>query len=262
MTASLLALAVVLSLGALLWMGSLAIENSSIIDLAWGPLFFAIAAVEHSARRGDPGRCTLVLLLVGAWACRLALHLFVRNGFKHEDRRYAAMRARHGKRWAMVSLSVVFLLQPVLAWVVSLPVQAVMLRPGTPPVGWVDGLAALLVVVGTVVETTADVQLARFRSSGDSGVLDAGLWRYSRHPNYFGDFIVWWGFGAFGVAAGSPWTIVGPLLMSYLLLRVSGVTLLEKTIVSRRPDYATYQQRTNAFFPGRPKRARPEPSNG
>lgn len=114
-----------------------------------------------------------------------------------------------------------------------------------------------------MVEATADIQLARFRSSGRrGGVLDSGLWRYSRHPNYFGDFLTWWGFGALGVAAGSPWTLAGPVLMTLLLLRVSGVTLLEETIGARRPEYADYQRRTNAFFPGPPKTPHVEARHG
>ena len=247
MTVSLTALGVALACGLGLWLASLALRNSSIVDIAWGPLFFVIGVAAPGA--ADSPRRVLVLVLLGVWALRLALHLLVRNGLRHEDRRYAAMRERHGARWALVSLPFVFLLQPVLAWIVALPIQAVMLRAG-PPSGWLDGVAALLVVAGTLIESAADLQLARFRARGGVGVLDTGLWRYTRHPNYFGDFLVWWGFGAFGVAAGAAETLVGPLVMSYLLLRVSGVTLLEKTIGNRRPDYAAYQRRTNAFFPG------------
>ena len=257
MTVSMTALGVALACGVALWLASLPLRNSSIVDIAWGPLFFVIGVAAPAPAAGP--RRTLVLVLIGAWALRLALHLLVRNGLRHEDRRYAAMRARSGARWALVSLPFVFLLQPTLAWVVALPIQAVALRAG-PPLGWLDGLAALLVVAGTLGESVADLQLARFRARGGGGVLDTGLWRYSRHPNYFGDFVVWWGFGAFGVAAGAPETLVGPLVMSYLLLRVSGVTLLEKTIGSRRPEYAAYQRRTNAFFPG--PRKSDEPSHG
>lgn len=257
MTASLWALGAAVAIGIALWLVSLAIRNSSIVDIAWGPLFLLIGVVARGAADGARGQ--LVLVLLGVWALRLALHLLWRNGVRHEDRRYVTLRERFGARYWLVSLPLVFLLQPTLAWIVALPVQAAVLRPG-PPLGWLDGVATLLVVAGTIVESTADLQLARFRARGSAGVLDNGLWRYSRHPNYFGDFVVWWGFGAFGAAAGAPWALVGPLVMSYLLLRVSGVTLLEKTIGSRRPDYEAYRRRTNAFFPGPPRPT--EPPNG
>ena len=252
MTTSFLALGVALACGVVLWLVSLALRNSSIVDVAWGPLFVVVAAVEWAAADDGGGRRLLVLALLGAWAARLALHLIARGGLAHEDRRYAAMRARAGLRWWITSLPFVFLLQPVLAWFVGAPVQAVMLRAQT-PLGWLDAAGAAIVVLGVGVEATADAQLAGFRRRGGEGVLDTGLWRYSRHPNYFGDFLVWWGLGAFGVAAGAPWTVAGPLVMSFLLLRVSGVTLLEQTIVDRRPAYAAYKRRTNAFFPGRPR---------
>jgi steroid 5-alpha reductase family enzyme len=251
-TLTLVPLCVALAFGVLLWGVSLALRNSSIVDVAWGPLFFLVASVEWAAGHGGGARRPLVFALLGIWATRLALHLTARGGFAHEDRRYAAMRARFGRRWWIASLPIVFLLQPILAWFVGAPVQAVMLREQS-PLGWLDGLGTALVVVGTYLEASADAQLERFRAGGGKGVLDTGLWRYSRHPNYFGDFLVWWGFGAFGVAAGAPLTLAGPLFMSYLLLRVSGVSLLERTMVDRRPEYAMYQRRTNAFFPGRPR---------
>jgi steroid 5-alpha reductase family enzyme len=249
---ALLALGVVTACGVFLWGLSLALRNSAIVDVAWGPFFFLVAAVERALGHGAGLRGTLVLVLLGCWAARLSIHLIARGGFAHEDRRYAAMRARFGQRWWIVSLPVVFLLQPALAWFVGAPVQAALLRPQT-PLGWSDGLGTAVVVVGLSFEAAADAQLSRFRSRAGSGVLDTGLWRYSRHPNYFGDFLVWWGFGLFGFAAGVPWTLAGPLVMSFLLLRVSGVTLLEQTIVDRRPEYAAYQRRTNAFFPGPPR---------
>jgi len=251
-TIAFIALGVAVACGALLWIVSLALRNSSIVDVEWGPFFFVVAAVEWGATRSAGARGLLVLALVGLWAARLAIHLVARGGFAHEDRRYAAMRERGGRRWWIISLPLVFLLQPALAWMIGAPVQAVMLRAQS-PLGWLDALATVIVIVGVCLEASADAQLATFRARGGKGVLDTGLWRYSRHPNYFGDFLVWWGLGLFGVAVGAPWTLAGPVVMSYLLMRVSGVTLLEQTIVDRRPEYAAYQRRTNAFFPGRPR---------
>jgi steroid 5-alpha reductase family enzyme len=154
-------------------------------------------------------------------------------------------------------LPLVFLLQPLLAWVVAAPVIAVMLHAGPPSLGLLDLVATLVCAMGLGIETVADAQLSAFRRDPRhrDQVLDSGLFRYSRHPNYFGEFVVWWGFGLFGLGAGSIFSLVGPALMTLLLLRVSGVTLLESTIATRRPGYARYQATTNAFFPGPPRRA-------
>jgi steroid 5-alpha reductase family enzyme len=174
-------------------------------------------------------------------------------GEPHEDFRYRALRAHHGERFARVSLYTVFLLQAAVQWCVALPLLVSILDPGARPLGALDALGALLASAGIAVEAIADAQLARFRRTRHEpdAVLDRGLWRYTRHPNYFGDFLVWWGF--FALAIGSPhgWlTLPCPLLMSALLLRVSGVPLLEHGLLQRKPQYADYTARTNAFFPG------------
>jgi steroid 5-alpha reductase family enzyme len=149
----------------------------------------------------------------------------------------------------------VFLLQGALAWVISLPLLAAV--AGIMPLALLDGVAAVVVLFGILFESIADAQLAAFKARPDSQgqVMDTGLWRYTRHPNYFGECCVWWGFYLFAVSAGGWWSIVSPLLMTILLLRVSGVTLLEKDIGERRPAYRDYVQRTNAFIPGLPKHA-------
>ena len=122
-------------------------------------------------------------------------------------------------------------------------------------IGWLDVLAIAVFVLGFVFEAGGDYQLAKFKSdAGNRGkLMDAGLWRYTRHPNYFGDFCIWWAFYLFALATGAWWTVLAPVLMSVLLLKVSGVAMLEKTIADRRPEYASYIERTNAFFPGRPR---------
>jgi steroid 5-alpha reductase family enzyme len=141
----------------------------------------------------------------------------------------------------------------VLAWLVAAPLAAAIGAPG--PLGAVDIAGVVLVLFGIVWETIGDAQLARFKADAANArqVMDRGLWRYSRHPNYFGEFCVWWGFFVIALGAGAWWTVLSPLLLSVLLLRVSGVTLLERDIGERRPAYSDYVARTNAFFPGPPK---------
>jgi len=237
-----------------LWLISLVVRDASIVDPFWGPSFVIVTWVAYVAA-DDPGaRGLLVAMLVSVWGVRLGTHLAVRNLGHGEDFRYQAMRRRWGSRFWIVSLATVFLLQAALAWIVSLPVQVAMVDGGTP--GWLAAAGLALWGVGVFFETVGDLQLVGFKRDPASRgkVMDRGLWRYTRHPNYFGDFAAWWGHFLAAIATwGSIWTIVGPIVMSTLLLRVSGVTLLERSIGSRRPGYPEYAARTNAFFPGRRK---------
>ena len=237
-----------------LWLASLALRDSSIVDVFWGPLIAFGVLVAYFVAGGGTPRAQLSLLLVLIWAARLALYLGWRNVGHGEDPRYLAFRQRFGRRYWLISLGYVFLLQASIAWVVVLPLLAAVSAPPT-ALGLLDVLGILLFVFGFLFETVADLQLARFRRDrGNRGaVLETGLWRYTRHPNYFGEFCLWWGLGLIGLAAGAWWALAGPALLSYLLLRVSGVTMLERTIVDRRPAYARYRRQTNAFFPGKPK---------
>ncbi len=237
---------------ALLWLVSLWRRDASIVDIWWGPGFALIAAVAFAlGSGGDPARRALSLALVSLWGLRLGAHLLWRNWGAGEDYRYQAMRRRHGERFGLVSLGTVFGLQGFLAWIVSLPVQVVHVSAGG-ALGALDALGAALTALGLGFEAVGDWQLARFKADpGNRGeVMDRGLWRYTRHPNYFGEFCVWWGFFLIALAAGAWWSVVGPLLISVLLLKVSGVTLLEQNIGERRPAYRDYIARTNAFFPG------------
>ncbi len=236
-----------------LWAWSVRLRDVSIVDVFWGP-GFALVAWTAVAVAGPSPRGLLAAALVSGWGLRLGVHLGLRRRGHGEDRRYAAMRAAAGPRFAARSLFTVFLLQAALLWIVSLPLQASAAR-GPPALGLLDVAGALLVLAGIALEAAADAQLARFLSRPENrgGVLDTGLWRWSRHPNYFGDFVVWWGLGLLGLAAGAPWSVAGPALMTVLLLRVSGVTLLERTIGERRPGYAAYAARTSAFFPRPPR---------
>jgi steroid 5-alpha reductase family enzyme len=228
-------------------------RDVSIVDSVWG-LFFVLAAACYAwPFDAVDARGTIVLAIVVAWAVRLTVYVTVRNHGGGEDYRYREIRRRNEPNFAFKSWYLVFGLQAVLAWLVSLPLLAV-LRGGA-PLGALDALGVMLAVGGLALESVADWQLARFkRSAANRGrVLDRGLWRYSRHPNYFGECCVWWGLGCLGAAAGGWWAIASPVLMTWLLLRVSGVALLEQTIGNRRPAYADYVRRTSAFVPLPPR---------
>jgi steroid 5-alpha reductase family enzyme len=250
-------LAVAVCMGAL-WLLSLALRNASIVDVFWGLGFVVIAAVGLARTdAGDAPRRWLVAAMVGLWGLRLAGYLLWRNAGAGEDPRYRAMRRHWGARFWWVSGFTVFALQGVLMWIVSLPVQLVMLAPGG-PLGALDALGVGLCAIGLFFEAVGDWQLARFKADpANAGrVMDRGLWRYTRHPNYFGDVCVWWGIFAVALATPhGPWSVVGPLLMTFLLLRVSGVAMLERSIGKRRPEYARYAERTSAFFPRPPRRS-------
>lgn len=244
---------VILTLALAAWLVSLVKRDVSVVDSFWPLFFLAAAAAYASAAPAMGGRAVVILVLTTLWALRLSIHLAWRNWGEPEDRRYRAIRRRNEPNFAFKSLYLVFGLQASLAWIISLPLFAAIVTPT--PLGLLDAAGAGLWVVGFTFETVADWQLARFKrlAPGEHGVMDRGLWRYTRHPNYFGDCCVWWSFYLIALAGGGWWSFVGPLLMSFLLLRVSGVTLLEHNITSRRPAYRDYIARTNAFFPGPPR---------
>ena len=255
MTIYLTALAAILAVAALAWVVSVLIENVSFVDSLWS-LFFLLAAVVFAVELESLStRSVLVLALVAIWALRLSLHITVRNWGEPEDYRYQAIRANNEPGFVVKSLYIVFGLQGLLAWIVAAPLLPAM--AAGPALGLLDYIAVALWLFGFFFEAVGDYQLSRFKTDPDSSgrVLNTGLWRYTRHPNYFGEFCIWWAFWLFAVSAGAWWTVFSPLLMSFLLLRVSGVAMLEKTIEERRPEYADYVRSTNAFFPG-PVRAR------
>jgi steroid 5-alpha reductase family enzyme len=246
---------VVLTAMLALWIVSLLLGDVSIVDVFWGLGFVAIAWTSHLLAPAISMRSWIVCAMVTIWGGRLALYLARRNLGHGEDYRYRAMRDRYGASFPVVSLFIVFLLQGVLMWSISLPLQAVHVVGSERPLGWIDALAILVWATGLAFEAVADAQLARFkRSPAHAGeVMDRGLWRYSRHPNYFGDCLVWWGLGLAGVAAGAWWALAGPIVMTVLLLKVSGVALLESTIATRRPGYRAYVEKTSAFIPWPPR---------
>jgi len=246
-------LAATAAIGTATWVVSWFKSDVSIVDSMWSVLIFGAGLVYALILPTTGMRTDWVLALAALWALRLAAYITWRNRGEPEDRRYQEIRARNQPGFEWKSLYLVFGLQAVLAWIVSLPLLAVV--AGGSPAGMVDVLGAAVVVFGLVFETIGDWQLARFKGApANAGrVMDRGLWRYTRHPNYFGEFCVWWGFFIIALSAGGWWSLLSPLLMSVLLMKVSGVTLLEKDIGERRPKYRDYIARTNAFFPWLPK---------
>lgn len=241
------------------WAASVPLRDASLADRVWS-LFIAAPAAWYVWRLGADPRLLVMLALIVLWALRLGLYVTVRNWGHGEDRRYQAIRARNQPGFALKSLWLVFLLQAVLAWVVSLPVLAAAGLSGD-RLAWSawDSLGTAIAAGGLIVETLADAQLARFRREPRNAgrVMDQGLWRYSRHPNYFGETCLWWGLAVMALAGGGwtgAWALASPLLMTTLLLRVSGVTLLEQDIGERRPAYRDYIARTSAFIPWPPRR--------
>ncbi len=239
-----------------LWLLSLARRDASIVDPFWGTGFVLVAwfTLLSTSSAQSSFRAWSLAVLTTVWGLRLSLYLLWRNWSHGEDRRYRAMREHHGPRFWWVSLLTVFLLQGLILWIVSMPIQAAMVAAKSKPLDWLDLAGVALCSVGLFFEAVGDFQMSRFQADPQNAgqVMDRGLWRLTRHPNYFGDFCVWWGLYLIAASGGATWTIFSPLLISFLLLKVSGVTLLEKTITSRRPEYAAYQMRTSSFFPWPP----------
>lgn len=252
-------LAFTLSVAIGCWLVSLQRRDASLADRIWAPMIVGAGWV-YALLLTEPGARLLTMLALGsAWALRLSVFITWRNWGHGEDRRYQAMRQEHGARFGLYSLLSVFGLQALLASVVSAPFLAA--AGAQRPLGWLDALGLALAAFGVFYEAVADAQLARFKARSQPGqVMDRGLWRHTRHPNYFGECCVWWGLGLMALASGwaAAWSLVSPLLMTVLLLRVSGVRLLEQDIADRRPAYRDYIARTPAFIPGplRPVAAR------
>jgi steroid 5-alpha reductase family enzyme len=239
-----------------LWLVSIRLRDVSIVDPVWGPAFVLVALVCALVGGGCAGRRWLLLALTAIWGLRLGGYLLRRKlGDPQEDRRYVKMRERKGDAFVPWSLVAIFGLQGLLVLIVSLPIQVAAPRGGTLGAAAVPGI--VIWAIGFAFEAIGDEQLRRFKADPDNQgkVMDRGLWRYTRHPNYFGDFCVWWGLWLIALPAGGTWwTFVGAVVMSTLLIRVSGAALLEKDISERRPQYADYIKRTSGFFPLPPKR--------
>lgn len=245
----LIGLAAIVVLFTALWLVSLYLRNTSIVDIWWGPGILTIGLAYYLTANGHQTRGRLVLALVAIWAVRLALHIAARsNG---EDFRYADWREEREDSWWWYSYIKVFLLQAVIAWVVAMPLYFAIVSRDTGGLNVVDYLGVTVFTIGFLFEAIADEQLRRFRNQpkAHQRVLDTGLWKYSRHPNYFGEAMLWWGLGLIGAATGGVVGLIGPLVITALLIFVSGVPLLEESLQSK-PGYAAYAAKTPMFVPG------------
>jgi len=247
----------ILVLVTLLWVLSVIIKNASIVDLFWGFGFVVVNAFYVFTSGEMSTRKILVLVLVTLWGLRLSIYLAWRNLGKGEDFRYREFRRKYGpERYWWISYFQTFLLQGVLMMIVSLPLLGVSMDKDSGVPGLIDFIAVVVWVTGFSFEAGGDFQLARFKNNpkNKGKVLNTGFWKYTRHPNYFGDSAVWWAYALFSIAAGGYWQIIGSVIMTALIIRISGVALLEKTLVDTKPRYREYIRKTSAFLPWFPKK--------
>jgi steroid 5-alpha reductase family enzyme len=244
-----------------LWRVAVSIRDVSFIDAVWGGGMAVLAAASW-LQVPDPGpRAGLIAAMTAIWGMRLAAHLYTRWRASGEDPRYARMlgKAREQGRYASAALTVVFGPQALLLFLTCLPAQLGVLASGGAGIGVLGWAGFALWLTGMVFETVGDMQLTAFRANraNKGKVLDTGLWRYTRHPNYFGDACVWWGIWLAAAEAG-PWIAIaslpGPLFLTFTLTKWSGKPLLEKGLVKNRPGYGEYVARTSGFIPWPPKR--------
>ena len=246
-------LALVAGLALLTWIASLVQRDASLVDRVWSLMIAGSTVVYASQASWSSPRAIATLALVVAWGARLAAYITWRNWGHGEDRRYQEIRARNQPNFAARSLVLIFALQMVLAWIVSSAPLAAL--TGDHAFGVLDGVGIVVALAGFLFEAIGDAQMAAFKAdpANRGQVMDRGLWRTTRHPNYFGEACFWWGIWLIAIAAGGAaaiWTVLSPALMTVLLLKVSGVALLEKDIGERRTAYRDYIARTNAFIPG------------
>jgi steroid 5-alpha reductase family enzyme len=238
------------------WLLSLVIKKASIADPFWGLGFVAVGVYYHVASPEGSWRKIIVLVLVAIWGLRLFSYLLWRSYGQPEDYRYAQFRKDYGPhRYWWVSFFQVFVLQGLLLWLISAPLLSAQ-YDSSYPMGLWDGLAISCWLIGFIFEAGGDYQLVKFKANpaNKGKVLDTGFWRLTRHPNYFGDACVWWSFALFSIAAGSYWPVLGSVLMTLLLLKVSGVAMLERSLKKTKPEYTEYIRRTNAFLPWIPRK--------
>jgi len=250
-------LPVVIGMMSLLWLVSVLKKNASIVDIFWGSGFILINGYYFLMTKGIAFRKLLLLALVCTWGLRLSLYILRRNWGKGEDFRYRQFRQKYGpERYWWVSYFQVFLLQGILLWLISAPLLGAQFHAYRPLLGIWDILGVLFWLIGFFFETVGDFQLSRFKKNprNRGKVLDSGVWKYTRHPNYFGDSCLWWGYGMLSIANGCIFAIYGSILMTLLIIRVSGVMLLEKSLKKSKPGYREYAVRTSPFFPWFPKK--------
>jgi steroid 5-alpha reductase family enzyme len=252
----LLALAVIMSMMTLLWLISIRIKNVSIVDLFWGFGFVVSGVFYFLTTEGFEMRKILLMTLVSIWGLRLSIYLAWRNHGRGEDFRYRKFRKDYGEhRYWWISFFQTFLLQGILMWLISAPLLGAQFYPGN-KLGILDFIGGFIWIIGFVFEAGGDIQLARFKSNpaNKGKVLNTGFWRYTRHPNYFGDAAAWFGYGFICLSAGSYIPVLGSVLMAALIIKVSGVALLEKTLNESKPEYREYVEKTSAFIPWFPKK--------
>jgi steroid 5-alpha reductase family enzyme len=250
-------LAAVIAMMIIGWLISLRYRNVSIVDSLWGSGFVLIVWIGFFLSDGFIVRKALIAILVTVWGLRLSLYLGWRNWGAGEDRRYGQWRKKSGERFWLVSLFKVFLLQAVFLWVISIVLQYGQFAPTPDRFSWLDILGVVVWAIGFLFEVVGDAQLARFKANpaNNGKVMDRGLWAYSRHPNYFGEFLIWWGFFLVTLSTdNSWWTVISPLVVTAVLLKMTGIPLTEQSIVDHRPAYREYIRRTHAFFPWFPKK--------
>jgi steroid 5-alpha reductase family enzyme len=247
---------IILVLMTLLWLLSLALKNASIVDIFWGTGFVVVTWISFLLTpQGTFARKLLLSLLVTIWGLRLSLYILWRNWGKPEDFRYQAWRKENGAAWWWRSFFKVFFLQGILMWIIAAPLVAAQISAQPDHLIWLGCVAVLLWLYGFTFEAAGDWQLARFKANPNNKgkLLTTGVWRYTRHPNYFGDATQWWAYYLLALSAGGWWTIFSPILMTILLLRVSGVTLLEKNLKEQKPEYKEYAETTSEFIPWLPR---------
>jgi steroid 5-alpha reductase family enzyme len=251
------ALALILVMMSLIWIVSVFLKNVSIVDIFWGFGFVVAATFYFIKSGGNETRKILILSLAAIWGLRLTSYLAWRNYGKGEDYRYREFRRKYGeKRYWWISYFQTFLLQGILMWLISAPLLGAQYFGHDKSLGILDYAGILFWITGFTFEAGGDYQLAVFRAkpANKGKVLDSGFWRYTRHPNYFGDSAVWWGFGLICLGAESYLPVAGSLLMTALIIKVSGVALLEKDLTDKKPQYREYIEKTSAFFPWFPKK--------
>jgi steroid 5-alpha reductase family enzyme len=248
---------IILALMTLLWLASLLLKNSSIVDIFWGTGFVITTwGAFLLTPEGFAPRKLLINVLVTIWGLRLSFHILARNWGKPEDFRYQVWRKEAGAAWWWRSIFKVFFLQGVILWIVAAPLLAAQISAQPNRLTWIDTAAIPVWLIGFFFEAAGDLQLVRFKANpvNKGKVLQTGVWRYTRHPNYFGDATQWGAYYLVSLAAGGWWTIFSPIIMTTLLLRVSGVTLLEKTLKEAKPGYKEYVETTSEFIPWFPRK--------
>jgi len=253
----LIALVVILMMMTFLWLISIRLRNVSIVDLFWGFGFVLTTIVYFLKTDGYESRKILLLTMVIIWGLRLSIYLAWRNIGKGEDFRYQNFRKDYGQHsYWWISFFQTFLLQGLLMWLISAPLLGAQFYSNNDTLGLFDFIGVFIWVIGFVFEAGGDIQLTRFKSNplNKGKVMNRGFWHYTRHPNYFGDAAVWFAYGLICISAGSYFPIFGSVLMTAIIIKVSGVALLEKTLSTTKPGYRQYIETTSAFFPWFPKK--------